>query len=147
MKTHGMRNTREYNMWAQAKGRCYNRRNKDYGKYGARGIHMCGEWRASFEAFYRDMGPADGKSLGRINNNGPYSFDNCRWETLSQQQRNKRNGWRVFVGAAEFDSLTSAAKHFAVSITTINRWCRGFTDARRGTFTPKRDDCRQESRR
>lgn len=137
--THGARHTREYRQWQGAKARCHSPGNKDYARYGARGIVVCERWRNDFSAFRADMGacPA-GMSLDRIDTNGFYEPENCRWATASQQQRNKTNGARITIDGHRFDSITAAARHFGVSLTTINRWCNGFYDARRGSHTPPR---------
>jgi hypothetical protein len=76
--------------------RCYNPRFEKYSSYGARGIRVCDRWRHDFSAFLSDMGerPA-GMSLDRIDNDGHYSPENCRWATAEEQQANKRNTVRV----------------------------------------------------
>ena len=90
--THGMTHSSENKSWGGSIQRCTNPKNKKYKDYGARGITVCPEWRESFEAFYRDMGPKPSPqhSLGRRDNNGPYSKDNCKWETDIEQQNNTR---------------------------------------------------------
>lgn len=88
---HGMSSTTEFRIWAGFLNRCYNRRGQRYADYGGRGIVVCDRWRESFLAFYADMGPRPlGKSLDRIDNNGNYDPDNCRWATSSEQNANKR---------------------------------------------------------
>ena len=89
-----MSKTRLYRIWKAMKDRCYRKSNKHYHRYGGRGITICQEWQNDFQAFY-DWAMANGYSdkltIDRINNDGNYESDNCRWITNALQQSNKNN--------------------------------------------------------
>lgn len=90
--------TKLYNIWLRMKGRCNRPTATSYQYYGGRGICVCDEWQNDFAAF-RDWamshGYQEGLSIDRIDPDGNYCPENCRWITMAEQQRNKRNSkWR-----------------------------------------------------
>lgn len=84
--------TPEYHSWMAMKARCYNPNRRSYRWYGAKGIKVVKRWH-KFANFFEDMGPRPiGCSLDRIDVNGDYGPDNCRWATREEQHANQRRG-------------------------------------------------------
>ena len=111
-----------YDVWRGIKQRCHNPRSKPYPQYGGRGIYVCDEWRASFAAFSQDMGERpEGYTLDRIDNNGPYSPENCRWTDWVTQQNNRRDNVTLTLGERTF-SVSAWAKELNMSQATL--WFR-----------------------
>ena len=90
VKTHGMTNTFEHNVWLAMKRRCTDPKHPRYHRYGARGIQVCTRWE-NFENFFADMGvcPFTQGSIERVDNNKGYEPSNCVWLLKNQQSKNR----------------------------------------------------------
>lgn len=140
--THGQSRrglkSREYEIWAGMLSRVSNPKHKNYKNYGGRGITVCERWK-SFENFILDMGqrPHGNLSLDRIDVNGNYEPQNCRWATCAQQANNTRCNRRIIIDGKSH-TLAEWSKLSGVSIGTIHsRLARGI-DATAAVFTTAR---------
>ena len=91
-KKHGFSKTTMYHRYRSMIRRCYDPLNREFQNYGGRGIKVCNRWLESVENYIEDMGfpPFDTASVDRINNDGGYSKENCRWATKTEQNLNRR---------------------------------------------------------
>jgi|ERR1700756_1388232 len=117
---HGGEGTQLYRRWGRMKARCTNPRNKDWARYGGRGIRVCDEWLNNYPAF-RDWalahGYADNLQLDRYpDNDGNYEPTNCRWTTNLENSNNKHN-IRFVSAFGEKKSLTQWTRDPRCSIT------------------------------
>jgi len=124
--------TPTYKVWDSMNRRCNSPSCRAYPLYGGRGIKVCERWSGpqGFPHFLLDMGEKpDGLSLDRIDNDGPYSPENCRWTDVVTQGNNRRTN-KIFTHAGESLTLADWARKKGVSDNTMReRLKRGWTIA------------------
>lgn len=129
--THGMSRTPICSTYRTMKDRCYNPRNHKYHRYGARGIVMCESWRDDPQTFF-DWASAHGYSKGltidRIDNDGPYSPENCRWATAAVQNMNKNTTAYLTVGGVRKTVQDWAQERGLTAQCIATRKYRGWSD-------------------
>ena len=110
---HGLAGkNRIYKIWTHMKGRCLNKTDSEYFRYGGRGISICKEWEKDFMNFYNwaiTNGYEENLTIDRINNNGNYEPDNCRWTDMKTQSNNRRSNRMITIGD-ETHNLTEWTK-------------------------------------
>lgn len=117
---HGMSKTPTYIAWAMMLQRCNNEKHVGYDRYGGRGIKVCARWNKSFVAFLEDMGERpDGLTLERIDNDGDYCPENCKWATPAEQARNTRRTRRVVIDG-EARIVKEVAEELGLSDSLVN---------------------------
>lgn len=125
---HGKTNTKEFFAWRGILSRCRDSGSKPYKDYGGRGIKVCDRW-LEFKNFYEDMGDAPTKkhSIDRINNDGDYCKENCRWATGKEQCRNQRKS-RIIEYNGEKRPLPEWVELYGLNYNSLyNRLRRGWT--------------------
>lgn len=128
--THGLANTYHANIWELIKRRCYDPKNKRYPLYGARGIKMCDRWlngengKHGLTCFYEDMGerPTPKHSVDRIDNNGGYSPENCRWASQKQQNNNTRYTYTVLYKGKTYTSFRQFLEVVNINVRDIEHF-------------------------
>lgn len=119
---HGMSRSVEFGVWHGILGRCTNPNNKDWPRYGGRGIGVCDEWRISFESFFAHVGPRPSvrHSIDRVDNSRGYEPGNVRWATPSEQARNRRST-RLIEHRGLTLTLSEWADRVGLSATALGR--------------------------
>ena len=129
--THGLGNTRLASIKKGILKRCYKPKCKSYKGYGERGIYVCEEWLNNPSAFFEwslSNGYEDHLSIDRIDNDGPYSPENCRWATQTEQANNTRRN-RILTLNGVSQSPASWARELKVNVGTIySRMHQNWTD-------------------
>lgn len=121
---HKLCDSPEYKSWSGMLQRCKNSNNPSYLNYGGKGISVCDQW-CEFENFYIDMGRKPNKNyqLDRIDNQGNYEPNNCRWICKTGNLRNQSSSKWWFIDGVRYESATDAASQVGVALSTIRAWC------------------------
>ena len=136
---HGKSNDPIYGVWKNMKGRCFNEKDHNYKNYGARGISVCEEW-LNPETFFKwasENGYRRGLSLDRIDNNGNYSPENCRWADNVEQGRNRRTNV-IIEYKGQSKSIADWAEETGIGYTTLVERHRNGWTPQEMMETPKR---------
>lgn len=137
--THGASGTRLYSIWVQMIGRCHNKNHANFHRYGGRGITVCERWREDFMAFREDMGdPGEGLWLDRINNDGNYTPENCRWATPRRQGNNTSRNIDIAIGGATKTASQWARANGLNPHTALSRISRGWDPEKAVTVAVQR---------
>lgn len=129
----------EYVIWKNIIRRCESPTCASYARYGARGITICGRWRSDFGNFLADMGPRPSRdhSVERVDNDGPYSPDNCRWATRFEQGANKRSN-RLLTCQGRTMHLAAWSRESGINRATIETRLDAGVDTFEAIFSPVR---------
>ena len=118
---HGQSGDRLCSIWYGMRKRCYNRNYKHFKDYGGRGIKICEEWANDFQAFHdwaMSNGYADNLTIDRIDVNGDYCPENCRWITNEEQQNNRRTS-RLLTYKGETHTMKDWARIAGLNYNTL----------------------------
>ena len=121
---HGLSKSKIYKVWAGMKDRCYNTHSFGFKYYGGRGISVCDEWLNDFKSFYdwsMANGYTEGLTIDRINTNGNYEPNNCRWITRQEQAFNTRTTKHVKYKEKEYESLSQLSRELKIPLSTLRR--------------------------
>lgn len=122
---------RLYSIWRSMKTRCNNPNCLSYKYYGKRGIKVCKSWSNSFWAFVEDMYPSfkEGLTLDRIDNDGDYTPDNCRWATKEEQANNQNKNYTKIFYDGQYYTESELSKLTGIPRTTVQaRRNKGYSD-------------------
>lgn len=123
---HGDRHTRLYSIWTNMKTRCYNKNSTGYKNYGGRGIRVCDEWRNDFTAFKKwayENDYNDSLTIERIDTEGNYEPNNCKWIERKYQSRNRRSA-RLVTIKGETKTLKEWCDHLKINYKSVHSTVR-----------------------
>ena len=124
-KKHGMSNTKLFSVFNTMKSRCFNKNCYEYDIYGGRGISICSEWLNDSSSFFRwalDNGYSEGLSIDRIDTNGDYCPENCRWvDSFTQANNTRKNIYITYDG--ETNTLKEWSRILGINYGTLYNRC------------------------
>lgn len=138
-KSHGLSKTKEHAIWKAMRQRCNDKNASNYHRYGGRGIKICTEWNLfiNFYNWCQNSGFKDGLTIDRIDNDGNYEPNNCRWVDKSTQGNNKSNNRKMMFNG-ELVSVTRVGSIIGIDRRTISyRLKSGWTDEQCVSIKPK----------
>lgn len=132
---HGKSHSQTYGVWSTMKARCQNPNVLAWKNYGGRGIAVCERWQ-DFANFFEDMGdPPPGMTLDRIDNDGDYSPENCRWTSRRTQSLNRRAARMVTV-RGQTKTVSEWADEVGLNFQTLWRRLDSGWDPEAAVMTP-----------
>ena len=138
---HGGKNTRLYNIWRDMKERCYNPQNPSYIYYGNKNVSICNEWLNDFGKFRcwaKENGYAKNLTIDRIDVDGDYCPENCRWTDMFTQENNRTNNIKIFYNGKEY-TLLQLSQISVVSYKTLHQRLFMYKwDVEKAVTTPSR---------
>ena len=140
--THGCKNTRLYHVWVDMKQRCTNSKQPDFPTWGGRGITVCEEW-SKFEPFYEwaiNNGYQDDLTIDRIDNDGNYCPENCRWATYEEQANNRRSTQLITYNGETY-STTKWSKKLGGNRNIVNQRLKRGWSIEKALTTPVKKSC------
>lgn len=138
--THGQTKTRLYNIWYNMRNRCNKKSAVDYCRYGGRGIEVCEAWQNSFTPFFEwamANGYRDDLTLDRIDNNGNYCPENCRWADSETQNNNRRSNHYITY-SGETLTVSQWARRLGINKVTLQSRLSKYGWSVQKTFTENR---------
>jgi hypothetical protein len=130
---------RLYDIWKNMRRRCYDKNNNRYQNYGGRGISICSEWSSylTFRTWAMSHGYRDDLTIDRIDVNGNYCPENCRWATMGEQMNNMTKN-RMISYCGETMSMSMWAERFGISYGTMNHRVQRGWSMEKIELTPER---------
>lgn len=151
-RKHDMAHTRLYDVWKGLKRRCCNPKNHSYKDYGGRGIDICQQWKDDFMSFYHwsiengydENAPYGQCTIDRIDANGNYCPENCRWVSLKEQANNRKNNLLITYNG-ETDTLSNWSKRIGIGYNALFKRIHDMNWSVEKAFTTPQRVCKRKT--